>query len=64
MSRNLRFDGLSDTIEYYEYLVKDCGHTLSEEQREDLRGVASMIVCFGEAGESYYTLAMELLGEA
>lgn len=62
--RASRFDGLSDTIEYYEHLIKDRNHSLSKAQRQQLEEAGKTISVFGEAGENYYKLSMQLIKQS
>ena len=62
--RASRFDGLSDTIEYYEHLIKDRNHSLSKTQRKQLEEAGRTISVFGEAGDNYYKLSKQLIKES
>ena len=51
--RQTRFDGLSDTVDYYLYLFHEGKH-LSDVQLSDLKEKSDILRCFGEAGKNYY----------
>lgn len=57
--RQTRFDGLSDTVDYYLYLFHERKH-LSDVQLSDLKEKSDILRCFGEAGKNYYNEVQEL----
>ena len=57
--RQTRFDGLSDTVDYYLYLFHERKH-LSDAQLNDLKEKSDILRCFGEAGKGYYDEVQEL----
>ena len=62
--RNSRFDGLSDTIDYYDSVVNDEKRPLSLQQRKQLEEVGKTISVFGEAGNNYYKLSKQLIKQS
>lgn len=59
LRRQTRFDGLSDTVDYYLYLFHERKH-LSDVQLNDLKEKSDILRCFGEAGKNYYNEVQEL----
>lgn len=62
--RASRFEGLSDTIDYFDSILNDEKRPLSSQQRKQLEEVGKTISVFGEAGESYYKLTQQLLKQS
>ena len=60
LRRQTRFEGLSDTIDYYLFLFHERGN-LSKPQITDLKDAANTISCIGEAGENYYNEVQDFL---
>lgn len=55
-----RFEGLTDTIDHYQWMVHD-GHKLSDQQREQLQEAVDAISCFGEKAQKWADLGKEIL---
>jgi hypothetical protein len=62
--RASRFEGLSDTIDYFDSILNDEKRPLSSQQRKQLEEVGRTISVFGEAGENYYKLTQQLLKQS
>lgn len=61
-ARDSRFEGLVDTIDYYDGLF-DARHRLSEGQQKDLAETRNSIVVFGQRGLKWAMLANDILHE-
>ena len=59
--RTARFEGLSNEIDYYAYIVDVKKRKLSDQQRDALLSAADKCKAFGDTGWALYDTAMEII---
>jgi hypothetical protein len=53
--------GLIDVIDFYLYISTE--RALTKVQKDDLKSLGNQIIVFGEIGQKYYDLTIELINE-
>jgi len=56
-----KLNGLIDAIDFYLYISTE--RALTKVQKDDLKCLGEQIIVFGEIGQKYYDLTIELINE-